>query len=359
MRRGYADLPLHGGKAPKWLFERMKKLAREITLAIIIQYGTDEFLKRISDPVWFQSFGCVLGFDWHSSGVTTTVTGALAEGLKNDAMDIGIFFAGGKGRRALHTPEDIALWGEKGVLSLRNVKEFQRISRLVAKVDSVAVQDGYKLYHHFFVFTKDKKWAIVQQGMKGDAKRARRYHWISERVKSFVSDPHSGIARTSRSKEIVLNLVDGKIPETRIKITEIAKEKPEIVLKEAKYLKMPAHHPVLRTDFNEKYLTKVLNKTHELKPENFENLLLVKGLGEKTLRALSLLAHLIYNSPLSFRDPALFSFTHGGKDGYPFPVERDTYDRSIAILKEAVNKAKVGEYEKLRALKRLYKFTSQ
>ncbi len=359
MRNGYADLPLHGGKAPKWLFERMKKLAREITLAIVIQYGTDEFLRRISDPIWFQSFGCVLGFDWHSSGVTTTVTGALAEGLKNDEMDLGIFFAGGKGRRALHTSEDIALWGEKGILSLQTVKEFQHTSRLVAKVDSVALQDGYKLYHHFFVFTKDKKWAIVQQGMKGDTKRARRYHWISEQVKSFVSDPHSGIAKTSRSKETVLNLVDGEIPETRTKITEIAKEKPEIVLKEAKYLKMPAHHPVLRTDFNEKYLTKVLNKTHELKPENFENLLLVKGLGEKTLRALSLLVHLIYNSPLSFKDPALFSFTHGGKDGYPFPVERDTYDRSIAILKEAVNKAKVGEYEKLRALKRLYKFTSQ
>jgi hypothetical protein len=359
MRSGYADLPLHGGKAPRWLFERMKKLAREISLAIIIQYGRDEFLKRISDPVWFQSFGCVLGFDWHSSGVTTTVTGAIAGGLKHDTRDIGIFFAGGKGRRALNTPKDLEMWGEKGVLPAETVRKFQQISRLVAKVDSVALQDGYSLYHHFFIFTSDRKWAVVQQGMKGSTKRARRYHWISEKVKSFVSDPHSGIAATTpKTKETVLNLVDKDIPETRANITELSKEKPEVVLKEIKHIEMPAHHPVLSTDFNEKYLEKILSRTHEIKPADFEKLLLVKGLGEKTLRALSLLVHLIYNSPLSFKDPALFSFAHGGKDGYPFPVERDTCDRSIAILKEAVNRAKIGEYEKLRALKRLYKFTS-
>ncbi|MCD6427769.1 MAG: DUF763 domain-containing protein [Caldisericaceae bacterium] len=354
MRSGYADLPLHGGKAPKWLFERMKKLAREISLVIIAEYGTNEFLRRISDPIWFQSFGCVLGFDWHSSGVTTTVTGALAEGLKAEQKNIGLFFAGGKGRRGLKTPEDIARWGERGVISLEKVRKFQQTSRLVAKVDADALQDGFRIYHHFFVFTKSGKWAVVQQGLKGESKRARRYHWISDNVKSFVSDPHKGIV--SAKKETVLNLVDGKIPETRKKIAELSAEKPELVLKEIKHIEMPFHHPVFKTDFNEKRLRTILRKTHELSPSDFESLLLIRGVGEKTLRALSLVAHVAFGTPLSFKDPALFSFAHGGKDGYPFPVDRETYDRSIAILKDAVRKAKIGDYEKINALKRLSRF---
>ncbi len=354
MRSGYADLPLHGGKAPKWLFNRMKKLAREISLVIISQYGKDEFLRRISDPVWFQSLGCVLGFDWHSSGVTTTVTGAIAEGLKNEQRNLGLFFAGGKGRRGLNTPHDIEIWGEKGAISFEKVRKFQETSRLVAKVDADALQDGFRIYHHFFVFTKEGKWAVIQQGMKGETGRARRYHWISDNVKSFVSNPHSGIVAVK--KESVLNLVDRDTPEIRAKITELSHEKPETVLKELKHIEMPFHHPIFRTDFNEKRLMKILKKTNEVSVSDFQELLLVRGVGEKTLRALSLVAHIVFGSPLSFKDPALFSFAHGGKDGYPFPVDRETYDLSIYILKEAVRKAKIGEYEKLKALKKLATF---
>ncbi len=354
MRTGYADLPLHGGKAPKWLFERMKKLAREIAIAIIIQYGKEELLKRLSDPIWFQAFGCTLGFDWHSSGVTTTVTGALAEGLKSDQKELGIFFAGGKGRRGLHTPYDIAAWGEKGVISEEKVKYFQRVSRLVAKVDASAVQDGFNIYHHFLIFTKNGKWLVVQQGMKEKTRKARRYHWLSDNVKSFVSNPHSGIISSGKEKN-VLNLTDRDIPKTRKDIVNLSNEKPELVLKELKHIEMPYHHPIYSTDFNITYLNKILRKTHETSAKDFENLLLIKGVGEKTLRALTLIAHLVYGDPVSFKDPALFSFAHGGKDGYPFPVERDTYDRSISILKDAIRKAKIGDYEKLRAIKRLQK----
>ncbi len=354
MRSGYADLPLHGGKAPKWLFERMKKLAREISLIIISEYGKDEFLRRLSDPVWFQSFGCVLGFDWHSSGVTTTVTGALAEGLKNEQRELGIFFAGGKGRRGLNTPKDIELWEECGVISEAWGAELRKISRLVAKVDADALQDGYKIYHHFFVFTKEGKWAVVQQGMRGETKRARRYHWLSDEVKSFVSDPHTGVV--SARKENVLNLVDGKTPEARKTITELASEKPKTVLRELKHIELPYHHPVLKMDYNEKRLLSILRKTREASPADFESLLLVRGVGEKTLRALSLVAHIAFGTPLSFEDPALFSFAHGGKDGYPFPVQRNVYDRTIEILRDAVRRARLGEYDKMRALKRLSRF---
>jgi hypothetical protein len=314
MRTGYADLPLHGGKAPGWLFERMKKLAREITLAIIIHYGKDEFLRRISDPVWFQTFGCALGFDWHSSGITTTVSGALSEELKNEQESIGLFFAGGKGKRGLHTPFDISHWGERGIITEENVKNFQRISRLVAKIDANALQDGFSIYHHFFIFTKDEKWAVVQQGMKGKNKKARRYHWLSEKVKNFVSNPHAGIASDSKEKN-VLNLVDKDIPDTRSKIVLLSKENPKIVLNEIKHIKMPAHHPIFSTDFNVKYLDRILHKIHELQANDFENLILVRGVGEKTLRALALVSHIIFNSSLSFKDPALFSFAYGGKDG--------------------------------------------
>jgi hypothetical protein len=354
VKTGSMDLPLHGGKAPLWLFNRMTKLAREITLAIIVEYGTDEVLRRLSDPIWFQSFGCILGFDWHSSGVTTTVTGALKEGLKNEGKNIGIFFAGGKGTRGLETPSDIEGIGEKGYISKETGEMLIRASRLVAKVDSSALQDGYNIYHHFMVFDKKGNWVVVQQGMKVENKYARRYHWLSEGLRSFTSNPHKGII--SEKTEKPLNLVDGKIEKTRENMVSIAKEDTNSVVKEIKSIVLPAHHPLYPGDFNTNYLRKILRKTRETNPQDFESLLLVQGVGEKTLRALALLSNIIFQSELSFRDPALFSFAHGGKDGYPFPVDKETYDKSIEILKSAVSRAKLGDVEKINALKRLKQY---
>ena len=354
MKRGFAELPLHGGKAPKWLFERMIKLAREITYAIVIYFGREEFLARISDPYWFQSFGCVLGFDWHSSGVTTTVTGALKEGLKPVQAELGLFFAGGKGKRGMLTPKEIDEWGERGFIDFDKVLVLKNVSRLTAKVDSSCLQDGYSIYHHFLIYSKGDEWAVVQQGMKGEAKLARRYHWFSKGLESFVSDPHSGIA--SLSKEKPLNLVDSKIEKTRSDIILVSIEMPvsEIKrLREIKSLIMPMHHPIYDEDFDEARLKSVLERVRIIKPSSFTDMLLVKGLGEKSLRALTLLSHLLFGSDLSFKDPVTFSFAHGGKDGYPFPVDRKTYDNSIYILEEALRKAKLNNLDKLKALRRL------
>lgn len=354
MKRGFADLPLHGGRAPKWLFDRMTKLAREITYAIVVYFGREEFLARISDPYWFQSFGCVLGFDWHSSGITTTVTGALKEGLKMAQAELGIFFAGGKGKRGMLTPNEIDDWGDRGLIDFNKALMLKNVSRLTAKVDSSCLQDGYSIYHHFLIYSKDDEWAVVQQGMKGEAKLARRYHWFSEGLESFVSDPHSGIA--SLSKEEPLNLVDSKIEKTRSDIVLLSNEMPISdvkMLKEIKSLKMPIHHPIFKEDFDEERLKNILAKVRIIKPSNFSDMLLIKGLGEKSLRALALLSHLIFGSDLSFKDPVTFSFAHGGKDGYPFPVDKKVYDRSIEILEEAVRKAKLNDLDKLEALRRL------
>jgi len=351
MKTGSADLPLHGGSAPKWLFERMKRLAREISIAIIISFGKDEFFKRLSDPLWFQSFGCILGFDWHSSGLTTTTTAALKEGLAEETKNLGVFFAGGKGLRGIHTPDDIESVSEKGYLSYDKAKTLINSSRLVAKVDADAVQDGYKIYHHFMVFDRSGNWVVVQQGMNSQRKYARRYHWASYEMESFVKDPHKGVISDQIGKP--LNLVDREIEETQSHMVELSRENPRLVIKEIRNIKLPEHHPLYPGDFNISYLEKVLKKTQEFSPGDFENLLLVKGIGEKTLRALALLSNLIYGSPLSFKDPALFSFAHGGKDGYPFPADRKTYDQSIEILKEAIRGARIGELEKFNLIKKL------
>lgn len=354
MRKGYADLPLHGGKAPKWLFDRMVKLAREISLSIIYLYGTQEFLNRISDPFWFQAFGCVLGFDWHSSGLTTTVTGALKEGLKYEEKNIGLYFAGGKGKRAINTPNDIDLWIEKGIIESNHGEKLKNISRLVAKVDSIGLQDGFSIYHHFFIYTKDGDWAVIEQGMNEEKRLARRYHWLSKEVKSFVSDPHKGIASEVLTKP--LNLVDSKIEKTRNEILIASKEislSEALKILDSRKLKMSFHHPIFYEDYDEKRLKNILSKIKDINPKNFEELLLVQGLGEKTLRALTLISHLIFGSELSFKDPVTFSFAHGGKDGHPYPVDKKTYDTSIEILKNAIEKAKLGDSEKLQIIKKL------
>ncbi len=353
-RSGIANMPLHGGKAPAWLFSRMKLLSREILYILRIEYEPCEILRRFSDPFWFQAFGCALGFDWHSSGVTTTVCGAVKEALKEIGKEIGVFAAGGKGKTALNTPVELARIGDAvGVDADRLIYA----SRMSAKVDNVALQDGYRLYHHSIFFTKDASWCVVQQGMNDKNGYARRYHWISENLISFVETPHSAICCNER-EENVLDLTAKESSKTRKSCVETAKENPDRVvvwLKEAFELTLPKRHYITEEDVNTNRLRRNLIAIHEANPENFEELLRVRGAGEKTLRALSLISELIYSSKPSFKDPARFSFAHGGKDGHPYPVDRKLYDSSIETLKEAVNRAKIGEYEKLRALRRLSK----
>lgn len=351
-KTGIAFLPLHYGKTPLWLFERMKKLSREIITVIVEEYGAEEFLRRISDPFWFQSFGCVLGFDWHSSGVTTTVCGAIKEGLKGTEKDLGIFVCGGKGGISRNTPEEISRFSEK--FSIRDAEKLIYASKLSAKVDNVAVQDGYQLYHHTFIFTKNSFWTVIQQGMNLERRYARRYHWLSEEVKDFVVEPHKAIC--CDLKQTTLNMTAKESEETRILSVSLSKEKPEKVIKEfqkIQELNLPAHHPVSLKEIKKENLKKILIKTYEENPQNFEKLLSIYGVGPKTIRALALISELIYGTKLSWEDPAKYSFAHGGKDGYPYPVDRKEYDKSIEILKEAILKAKLGNREKLEAIRRL------
>ncbi len=353
MRTGYAQLSLHGGKAPKWLFNRMIRLSREIVCHIVSEYGANEVLVRLSDPHWFQALGCVLGFDWHSSGVTTTTCGAIKEGIKGLEEELGLFAAGGKGKASRRTPDEIAQASDK--LSSKS-DNLVYASSLSAKVDSSAVQDGYQLYHHSFFFSSSGEWCVVQQGFNDAARSARRYHWLSSRLDSFVNEPHAAICSNYRSK--TLDLVSQESLETRKAVTEIARQPDKGVLKDVGHLPeliMPSYHGINLTDINPKYLNKVLLKTYEKKPENFEGLLSINGVGPKTLRALTLTSELIYGTKASVNDPARFSFAHGGKDGTPFPVNRETYEISISVLHDALRRAKIGRSERLGAIRRLSK----
>lgn len=355
MRTGIANLPLHYGKAPRWLFERMVKLSREVTLTIVMEFGPEEMLRRMSDPFWFQAFGCVLGFDWHSSGVTTTLCGALKESVKGMEQETGLYIAGGKGRASRQTPDEILHFGSS---ISADPQQLVYSSRMSAKVDNTAVQDGYQLYHHLFLFTQDGSWAVVQQGMNEANRYARRYHWLGETVADFVCEPHNAICSDSIGQ--ALNMVARESEPARQTVTDIVvTEKPEKLLADLKKLKtldMPPRHHLTLEDIHPDRLSKILIKTHERSPENFEQLLGLEGVGPKTVRALSLISELVYGVAPSFRDPARFSFAHGGKDGYPFPVDRKTYDRSIELLGKAVRRAKIGEPEKLSALRRLSRF---
>lgn len=352
MRTGIADLPLHYGRAPRWLFEKMVKLSQAIIEVVVMEKGAPEFLRRISDPYWFQAFGSVLGFDWHSSGVTTTVCGAMKEGTKDIAKDLGIFFCGGKGGTSRKTPREIEAIAQN--ISI-NPTRLVYSSKISAKVDNTCVQDGYNLYHHMFIFTKDGDWGVVQQGMNLENHQARRYHWLSLNLKSYVCEPHSAVCCDQTNPS--LNMVALESEAARNIITEISKVQPDKIIKETeKILKMPARHPVLKLDINPRYFYKVLLKTYEQLPENFENLIGIQGVGPKTVRALALIGELIYGVPPSFRDPARYSFAHGGKDGHPYPVDRETYNQSISFLESAIKRAKIGEADKLKALKKLSRF---
>ncbi|ODS33602.1 MAG: hypothetical protein SCARUB_01265 [Candidatus Scalindua rubra] len=351
MKVGTADLPLHYGKAPSWLFQRMKKLAREIAIVITSEFGPEEFLRKISDPFWFQALGCALGFDWHSSGVTTTVCGALKEGVKGLENELGIFIAGGKGGASRKTPSEIE--GFCNSIS-RNPEDLVYSSKMSAKVDSSAVQDGYQLYHHCFYFTKEGFWTVVQQGMNETNRFARRYHWLGEKVNDFVIEPHSAIC--CDKKEKTLNMVAIDSEDSRKTSTLLTQEKPESLIKHIKKfqtLKLPTHHPVLPEDLNPKHLYKIFTKLCDRAPENFERLIGIRGVGPKTVRALSLISELIYGHKPSFEDPARYSFAHGGKDGHPYPVDKKNYDTSIEILRNAISQAKMGNREKMEAIKRL------
>jgi len=357
-RTGIANLPLHYGKVPPWLFDRMVKLAREITIAIITDFGAEEMLRRLSHPYWFQAFGCILGYDWHSSGVTTTLCGALKEGIKGLEKDLGLFIAGGKGKTSRKTPSEIELWGDS--ISL-DPNPLIYASRMSAKVDSSAIQDGYQLYHHAFVFTGSGSWAVIQQGMNEATRYARRYHWLGEAVSNFVNEPHSAILSEARGQ--ALNLVASESNPARTTITDIAtNEKPENLLtnlKKLKTLDLPPHHPIGVHDLHPDSIKKILISTYERQPQDFEQLLGLKGVGAKTIRALSLISELVYGVAPSYRDPARYSFAHGGKDGIPYPVDRKTYDQSIELLRKAINKTKLGIREKREAMGRLSRLRSR
>ena len=350
-RTGFATLPLHGGKAPRYLFERMVPLSREIVIFVAREFGREEVLRRLSDPYWFQAFGCVLGFDWHSSGLTTTVCGALKEGLRDVGTELGIFVAGGKGATSRKTPAEITATCER---LGRDPEPLVYASRISAKVDNSAVQDGYQLYHHSFVFTDKGQWCIVQQGMSDATSMARRYHWLSDNVRDYVNEPHAAICCDTVAP--TLNLVAAQSADVRSASALLAGEKPEVTLDALGHLpslEMPRRHEVSTGDINPQYLAKVLLRTYERAPADFESLLSIEGVGAKTLRALALTSELIYGARASHDDPARFSFAHGGKDGTPYPVDRQTYDKTIDVMRQALNGARIDRNEKVHAFRRL------
>ena len=349
MRTGTADLPLHSGRAPRWLFERMTLLAREMSLAILEDEGVSGMMRRLADPVWFQAFGCVLGFDWHSSGLTTTACGALKEGLRELTNETGLYIVGGKGKTSRKTPQEIeaACW-QIG----REPDVWLTASRLSAKVDSAAVQDGFQVYHHSFFFATDGSWAVVQQGMNEASGMARRYHWLPP--ERFDVDPHAAVAGVPSQQ--VLNLVASEGEANRQVAVALARESPTKVVGELTRMRtvaMPRHHEVRLSDLHPERLARVLLTTYEQQPQDYTSLLAVPGLGAKGLRALALVAELTYGEPASVRDPVSYSFAHGGKDGTPYPVDRSTYDATIESLRRAVSDARAGYSEKSAALKRL------
>ncbi len=365
IQRGVATFTLDYGKCPKWLFERMVKLGRQMTRAIVAEEGPDQFIRRLADPVWFQSLGTVLAFDWNSSGLTTILTAALKEAIKGQEKDLGIFICGGKGKTSRKTPEEIEKWGEKLSLEENNTKALVYNSKMAAKVDSALIQDGFQIYHHSFFFTENGAWTVVQQGMNTFNQTARRYHWYSGSIRDLICEPHSGIASEVKLKNI-LNLTAKKSEDNRQISTELVSQSFKTLIKDIKLLrkyytplsqmvelskgqqrlkflnlenKEFKWHPVVSEDFSKsRYLEKILLRLCDYKPENYERLLSIEGVGPKTIRALSLVAEIIYGARPSYEDPARYSFAHGGKDETPYPVDTPTYDRTIEIMEKISGK---------------------
>lgn len=392
---GHADLPLHIGTVPRWLADRMRDLGTLIVESLILNYDKKEVLSRLSDPLWFQSFGSVLGMDWHSSGITTSVMYALKRGLNPRAGELGIYICGGRGKYSRRTPEELLMLSEGTTL---DGEALVRSSKLCAKVDNTAVQDGFQLYQHNFILTNEGDWAVVQQGMNPETKTARRYHWCSSDLRSFVEKPHSGVTGENQGK--ILNLTDTEADKTRSSIVEFSRENPDRVLGEIRKIAqpedtvtfgyggssksvisnnsdqallfpefsdsveiiqagrnivLPAHHEVRKEDVDLKRLGGVLATAYESQPEDFESLLLTPGLGPRTLQSLTLVSEVIHGTPSRFTDPARFSFAHGGKDGHPFPVPLKIYDESIRVLQDSIEKSKLGYNDKSDCLNRLHR----
>src|SRR5947208_733776 len=367
-RVGTADLPLHGGHVPKWLADRMTRLGAVISQAIVHHYGRDELLRRLAHPFWFQSFGAVMGMDWHSSGITTSVIGALKRGLAPLGSELGIHVCGGRGRHSRQTPHELITIGERAGF---DGPALAKASRLIAKVDSAAVQDGFDLYLHGFIVTDDGKWVVVQQGMNGERRQARRYHWLSEGLKSFVEEPHAAIDGLDQGE--ITNLTDRRAAASRrMQLHVLQSLGPDRIARELRtiedpdrissrqpaepllpHLVMPAHHDVRSSDVFERRLRGSLAAAADRGPTDFPELLLVPGVGRRTVEALAMVAEVVHGAPCRFADPARFSFAHGGKDRHPFPVPLRVYDETIRVLKSAVQKARLGRSEAFAALERL------
>ncbi len=350
MRRSVTSLPLHYGKAPPWLFSRMTRFVAAIAEIVAHEFGPSGLLARLADPVWFQALGCAAGFDWHSSGVTTTLCGALKEGLSALGSDFPVAVCGGKAKRALETPKEIERFGDLWGI---DTSRYAAMSRLCAKIDNAAVQDGYNLYHHTFLFTRGGEWAIVQQGMNEETKMARRYQWLSREDLKVTCEPHTGI--TCDVPGETMNFVARESKGAQDAVLSFSREDPSTMIKtwNRVHLSMPKGHAITPSDVNVGRLSKVFTALHESQPRDFAELLAVKGVGPRTVQALALVAELVYHAPPSFEDPARFSFAHGGKDGHPFPVDRPAYDRSVEVLQVCIERAKLGDRDRLDALKRL------
>ena len=367
-RSGSADLPLHGGRVPAWLGQRMTRLGAVIVQAIVLEYGRDELLRRLAHPFWFQSLGAVMGMDWHSSGITTSVLGALKRGLAPLSSELGLHVCGGRGRHSRATPAELVAVGERVGL---DGDALARSSRLVAKVDSAAVQDGFDLYLHGFIVADDGRWVVVQQGMNDGRKQARRYHWLAEGLESFVDAPHAAVEGANQGQ--IVNLTDRRAAASRERQLDLLRDAgPDGIVRELAQLEpargkapapaaqamlphlvMPDHHEVRAEDVVDRRLHGALAAATDRGPEDFAELLLVPGIGARTVRSLAMVAEVVHGTPSRFSDPARFSLAHGGKDRHPYPVPTRVYDRTISIMKEAVAAAKLGQDEKLAAIRRL------
>ena len=350
-RSGYADLPLHGGHVPVWLADRMTALGTAIVECVLDSYGPSELLSRLSDPFWFQALGCVMGMDWHSSGITTSVMGALKRGLNPRAAELGVYICGGRGRHSRRTPEEL-----RDVAAARGIdgEALVRSSRLTARIDNNAIADGFQIYLHSFVVSSSGEWAVIQQGMNEAAGTARRYHWHSATVRDFVSEPHTAIVGEHLGD--IMNLVDRRAAPAQNALLEIVRESPERTLEGVRRLVVPRHHDVRAENVDLRRLGAVLAVACERELRDFASLLLVENLGPRTLQSLALVAEVVHGAPTRFSDPARFSFAHGGKDGHPFPVPLKTYDESIGVLRRALDAARVEDRQKIDGFARLNRF---
>jgi len=377
MRTGVAEFTLDYGRCPRWLFQRMVRLGRAIGIAIIREFGPEEFLRRLADPVWFQSLGCVLAFDWNASGLTTTTLGALKVAFQGLEKDLGVFICGGKGKTSRKTPEEIRFWGNRLGLGGSLVEKLEYSSRAAAKVDSALIQDGFQIYHHNFIFARTGKWTVIQQGMNITKGRARRYHWLGDTKKKFIEEPHSGIS-SQIFLPSVLDLTAKKSRKNRQVSAQLV-QKPKTFLRDLKVLTVKSkdwqfrilslpgtefhHHPVEREHFfslESPQFKRAINQALIAQPTNFEKLLMTPGVGPKTIRAISLVAEIIYGAKPSYEDPARYTFAHGGKDGTPYPVDRNTYDKTLEVIEKAINQTrKLLLREKSLALRRAEKAFSR